>query len=332
MDLAGSMNIVFHADLSHAGRAPARASCTGCCSRARTSAASGWGWCAMVRPWNEWLIVWGYDITQPPPEVDDEMATRIVHELVGDDTIPVTIRSTSLWGNNKMYATRYRDGPGVLHGRRRPPAPAVERPGLQHLDPGRLQPGLEARATCCAGTAGEALLDTYDAERAPVGEQIVLRANKSIEEFGPIFDALGLLGTTDPERDAGAHRAPARTTRRRPRRAARGAAQGARAQGLRVQRARRRARPALRVGRGGRRRHAGAGVHPRPRAATTTRRPGPARACRTSGWAAPAAQVSTHDLAGKGRFACSPASRGERVGGGGGEGRRRPRASRSPRT
>ena len=27
----------------------------------------------------------------------------------------------------------------------------------------------------------------------------MLRANKSIEEFGPIFDALGLLDTTDPE-------------------------------------------------------------------------------------------------------------------------------------
>ena len=44
----------------------------------------GLGLVRMVRPWNEWLIVWGYDIAQPPPEVDDEMATRIVHELVGD--------------------------------------------------------------------------------------------------------------------------------------------------------------------------------------------------------------------------------------------------------
>jgi hypothetical protein len=64
----------------------------------------------MVRPWDEWLVVWGYDIDQPPPQVDDAMATKIVHDLVGDDTIPVTIRSTSLWGNNKMYATRYRSG------------------------------------------------------------------------------------------------------------------------------------------------------------------------------------------------------------------------------
>jgi 2,4-dichlorophenol 6-monooxygenase len=49
------------------------------------------------------------------------------------------------------------------------------------------------------GLAGAGLLDSYDAERAPVGRQIVLRANKSIEEFGPIFQALGLIDTSDPE-------------------------------------------------------------------------------------------------------------------------------------
>ena len=50
-----------------------------------------------------------------------------------------------------------------------------------------------------AGKAAPSLLDTYDTERAPIGRQIVLRANQSIEEFGPIFDALGLLDTSDPE-------------------------------------------------------------------------------------------------------------------------------------
>ena len=49
------------------------------------------------------------------------------------------------------------------------------------------------------GKAAPSLLDTYQDERAPIGRQIVLRANKSIEEFGPIFDALGLLDTSDPD-------------------------------------------------------------------------------------------------------------------------------------
>jgi 2,4-dichlorophenol 6-monooxygenase len=46
--------------------------------------------------------------------------------------------------------------------------------------------------------AGRGLLESYDAERAPVAKQIVTRANKSIEEFGPIFKALGLLDSIDP--------------------------------------------------------------------------------------------------------------------------------------
>ena len=49
MDWAGSMNIVFHADLSQLRRAPPERPVLGACSRAPTSAASAWascGWCA----------------------------------------------------------------------------------------------------------------------------------------------------------------------------------------------------------------------------------------------------------------------------------------------
>ncbi|MGZ4177629.1 MAG: aromatic-ring hydroxylase C-terminal domain-containing protein, partial [Solirubrobacteraceae bacterium] len=49
------------------------------------------------------------------------------------------------------------------------------------------------------GQAGPGLLDSYDPERSPIGRQIVLRANKSIEEFGPIFEALGITDTRDPD-------------------------------------------------------------------------------------------------------------------------------------
>ena len=42
------------------------------------------------------------------------------------------------------------------------------------------------------GKADPGLLDTYDDERAPIGQQIVKRANKSIGETAPIFEALGL--------------------------------------------------------------------------------------------------------------------------------------------
>jgi 2,4-dichlorophenol 6-monooxygenase len=197
MDLAGSMNIVFHADLSHL--VEHRPSVLYWVLQPGSDVGGiGLGLVRMVRPWNEWLIVWGYDIGQPPPDVDDEMATRIVHELVGDDTVPVTIRSTSLWGNNKMYATRYRTGRVFCMGdavHRHPPSNGLgSNTSIQ--DAYNLAWKL---AYVLRGTAGEALLDSYDAERTPVGRQIVLRANKSIEEFGPIFSALGVLGTDDPD-------------------------------------------------------------------------------------------------------------------------------------
>ncbi|MEU4447562.1 FAD-dependent monooxygenase [Actinosynnema sp. NPDC050801] len=198
MDVAGSMNIVVHADLS-----PLVAHRPSVLYWVLQPGADvggiGLGLVRMVRPWNEWLIVWGYDITKPPPEVDDEMAARIVHQLVGDDSVPVTVRSTSLWGNNKMYATHYQSGRVFCAGdavHRHPPSNGLgSNTSIQ--DAYNLAWKL---AYVLRGQAGEGLLDSYSAERAPIGRQIVLRANKSIEEFGAILAALGLDDTSDPER------------------------------------------------------------------------------------------------------------------------------------
>jgi 2,4-dichlorophenol 6-monooxygenase len=197
MDVAGSMNIVFHADLTHL--VEHRPSVLYWVLQPGSDIGGiGMGLVRTVRPWDEWLIVWGYDIDQPPPELDDEAATRIVHSLIGDDTIPVTIRSTSLWGNNKMYATRYREGRVFCMGdavHRHPPSNGLGS-NTSVQDAYNLAWKL---ALVLRGTAGEKLLDSYDAERAPIGREIVLRANRSIEEFGPIFQALGFTDTSDPE-------------------------------------------------------------------------------------------------------------------------------------
>ncbi|VXC10702.1 FAD-dependent oxidoreductase [Nocardioides sp. AX2bis] len=190
MDLAGSMNIVFHADLTElVGHRPSVLYWV--LQPGATIGGIGLGLIRMVRPWDEWLITWGYDINQPPPDLDDAMATEIVHNLIGDDTVPVTIRSLSLWGNNKMYAERYREGRvfGVgdaVH--RHPPSNGLgSNTSIQ--DSYNLAWKL---SYVLRGLAGEGLLDSFDEERAPVGKQIVLRANKSIEEFGAILEALGL--------------------------------------------------------------------------------------------------------------------------------------------
>jgi 2,4-dichlorophenol 6-monooxygenase len=189
MDWAGSMNIVFHADLSkYVAHRPSVLYWI--MQPGADMGGIGMGLVRMVRPWDEWLIVWGYDIKDPPPEVDEEVATRVVHNLVGDDTIEVKLRSTSLWGNNKMYATRYAEGRVYCMGdacHRHPPSNGLGS-NTSIADAYNLAWKL---ALVLEGKAAPSLLDSYDAERAPIGKQIVLRANQSIEEFGPIFEALG---------------------------------------------------------------------------------------------------------------------------------------------
>ena len=70
----------------------------------------GAGLVRMVRPWNEGLIVWGYDITGEPPVIDDAAATTIVRNLLGMPDLDVTITGTSLWGKNEMFATHLQAG------------------------------------------------------------------------------------------------------------------------------------------------------------------------------------------------------------------------------
>lgn len=197
LDWAGSMNIVFKADLSeYVAHRPSILYWV--LQPGSDVGGIGLGLVRTVRPWDEWLIVWGYDITQPPPEIDDAFVTKVVHDLVGDDTIDVQLKSYNLWGNNKWYATKYDNGRVFCMGdacHRHPPSNGLgSNTSIQ--DAYNLAWKL---AHVLKGQAGPGLLDTYDAERAPVGKQIVLRANKSIEEFGPIFEALGITDTSDPE-------------------------------------------------------------------------------------------------------------------------------------
>jgi 2,4-dichlorophenol 6-monooxygenase len=197
MDVAGSMNIIFEADLSrYVAHRPSVLYWV--LQPGSNIGGIGMGLVRMVRPWNRWLIVWGYDINQPPPQVDEAEATQIAHNLIGDDSIPIKILATSLWSNNHMYATRYAAGRVFCMGdacHRHPPSNGLgSNTSIQ--DAYNLAWKL---ALVLQSKASPALLDSYSDERAPIGRQIVTRANKSIEEFGPIFDALGLLETSDTQ-------------------------------------------------------------------------------------------------------------------------------------
>ncbi|QIN80749.1 FAD-binding protein [Rubrobacter marinus] len=197
MGIAGSMNIVVKADLTqYVAHRPSVLYWV--LQPGSDIGGIGMGLVRMVRTWDEWLILWGYDINDDPPELDDRQAVEIVHNLIGDDTVPVEVQSFSLWTNNRAYMTRYSEGRVFCMGdacHRHPPSNGLGS-NTSIADSHNLAWKL---ALVLKGKAGPSLLETYDAERAPIGRQIVERANKSIEEFGPIFEALGLLDTTDPD-------------------------------------------------------------------------------------------------------------------------------------
>ncbi|MEU9449111.1 FAD-dependent monooxygenase [Streptomyces sp. NPDC048277] len=197
MGVAGSINIVFDADLSrYTAHRPSTLYWV--LAPGATVGGIGAGLVRCVRPWTEWLIVWGYDVTAGAPDLTTEYAESVVRQLIGDDEIPVTVRSSSAWTVNEMYAETYSNGRVFCAGdavHRHPPSNGLgSNTSIQ--DSYNLAWKLKL---VLDGTADPRLLDSYTAERAPVGRQIVTRANKSIGETAPIFDALDGLAPQTPE-------------------------------------------------------------------------------------------------------------------------------------
>ena len=198
MGVGGSMNILFRADLSkYVAHRPSVLYWV--LQPGADIGGIGMGLVRMIRPWNEWLIVWGYDINQPAPEVDEKFATKVARDLVGDPKLNIELLSVSTWTVNNMYAKKMSKGKVFCAGdatHRHPPSNGL---GSNTS----IQDGFNLAwklAYVLKGKAGEDLLQTYSDERAPIAKQIVTRANQSIGEFGPIFESLGLTNTQDPEK------------------------------------------------------------------------------------------------------------------------------------
>ena len=196
MGVAGSMNILFKADLArYVAHRPSVLYWV--LQPGSNVGGIGMGLVRMIRPWNEWLINWGYDISQGVPDVDNAFAEGVARDLIGDPDIDIEITSVSTWTVNNCYATRTQKGRVFCMGdaiHRHPPSNGL---GSNTS----IQDGFNLAwklAMVLKGQAGPGLLETYTEERAPVAKQIVTRANQSIEEFGPIFGALGLLDSIDP--------------------------------------------------------------------------------------------------------------------------------------
>lgn len=197
MDIAGSMNITFKADL--AKLVDHRPSVLYWVVQPGSNIGGiGAGLVRMVRPWNEWLITWGFDISRGVPEFTEEDALKVVRNLIGSEDLEVELTGVSLWGNNEQYATNLQSGRVFCAGdaiHKHPPSNGLgSNTSIQ--DSYNLAWKL---AAVLRGQAGTDLLDTYTVERAPVAKQIVTRANQSAREFGALFGALGIAPDQTPE-------------------------------------------------------------------------------------------------------------------------------------
>ena len=155
-----------------------------------------------VKPWDEWVMLYMYDPAQGEPDLSEEAVIKRAHQVIGDDTVPIEILSTSKWQINHIVAESYSKGRVFCMGdavHRHPPANGLGT-NTSIQDAFNLAWKL---ALVLKGQAGAGLLESYNQERQPVGKQIVDRAMQSVENMLPIATALGFKpGQTKEEGQA----------------------------------------------------------------------------------------------------------------------------------
>lgn len=150
-----------------------------------------------IEPWTEWSTIF----IRPGLEsndLDESVVMESVRAAIGDDDVEFSIKKVSPWQFNHVVASSYRRGRLFIAGdaaHRHPPANGLgSNTSIQ--DSYNLAWKL---ALVVRGVADDGLLDTYDAERQPVGRQIVDRANQSVREMTGWFAALALRPDMMPE-------------------------------------------------------------------------------------------------------------------------------------
>jgi 2,4-dichlorophenol 6-monooxygenase len=152
-----------------------------------------------VEPWNEWVLIIMYDPAVEQIDLSKEAMLERARKTIGDPDVDITIKDISQWQINHVLASTYRKDRVLLAGdaaHRHPPANGLgSNTSIQ--DAYNLAWKL---ALVVQGLADPNLLDSYDAERRPVGRQVIDRAMDSVGILGKLPAAFGITaGQTDQE-------------------------------------------------------------------------------------------------------------------------------------
>ena len=157
----------------------------------------GQGLLRAIKPWNQWIAGWGFDKDAGEPQYTEAELERRIRILIGDDSVPIEIESRMVWYVNQQYATTYSKGRVFCGGdavHRHPPSSGL---GSNTCIQDAFNLAWKL-AYVVKGWAGPALLESYSLERAPVGKQIVLRANQSRLDYAPLNRAFRDLDAPNP--------------------------------------------------------------------------------------------------------------------------------------
>ncbi|KIW31516.1 uncharacterized protein PV07_03161 [Cladophialophora immunda] len=158
----------------------------------------------MVKPWHQWILV-----VFPKPGVDikafgsSQEATNQVNDLIkaviGDDKIPFEVVDISSWRINETAAESYSKQNVFCLGdavHRHPPIFGL---GSNTCIQDAYNLAWKA-ALVLQGKASPALLDTYNVERQPVGQDLVKWSNELLRNHATVWGAIGMFGETKEER------------------------------------------------------------------------------------------------------------------------------------
>jgi 2,4-dichlorophenol 6-monooxygenase len=144
------------------------------------------------KPFSEFVLVFMYDpALEDPAKFTEEDLIGRVHALIGKDDVEVRIKGTAGWQVNAQVAPVYSAGRVFCMGdavRRHPPTNGLGL-NMSVADAYNLAWKL---ALVLNGRAGAGLLDSYTAERQPVGAAGIDRAITSLTDLAAVDAALGL--------------------------------------------------------------------------------------------------------------------------------------------
>lgn len=150
-----------------------------------------------VTPWTEWIAGWGFDLSKGEPDLSADHVRQRILTLIGDDSVALDIEGASAWYVNEAYAPRYSAGRVFCAGdavHRHPPSSGL---GMNTCVQDAYNLGWKL-AYVAKGVAGPGLLESYTLERAPVGKQIVQRANQSRRDYAVVNACFRVADAENP--------------------------------------------------------------------------------------------------------------------------------------